>query len=155
MALVIRIEQKHKLILEKSLVCLAVSQYDADTVEFAQDEGPVDGWHICQILFAVKWCLAALALVTLYLDEMVEFFFLEIQCKFNVFVNSTSAISNVQKSRDLIPKRCLPTMLTFYPLWQRLIQWLSVSLLSIWRVTKMTQQKSPNFSSLLSSMLLR
>jgi hypothetical protein len=43
MALVIRIEQKHKLILEKSLVCLAVSQYDADTVEFAQDEGPVDG----------------------------------------------------------------------------------------------------------------
>jgi hypothetical protein len=34
MALVIRIEQNYKLISEKSLVSLAVSQYDTDTVGF-------------------------------------------------------------------------------------------------------------------------
>ncbi len=36
MALVIRIEQNYKLISEKSLVSLAVSRYDADTVGFVQ-----------------------------------------------------------------------------------------------------------------------
>ena len=36
MALVIRIEQNYKLISEKSLVSLAVSQYDTDTVGFVQ-----------------------------------------------------------------------------------------------------------------------
>jgi hypothetical protein len=36
MAFVVRIKQNYKLIREKSLVGLAVSQYDADTVEFVQ-----------------------------------------------------------------------------------------------------------------------
>jgi hypothetical protein len=36
MAFAVRIRQNYKLIPEKSLVCLAVSQYDADTVEFVQ-----------------------------------------------------------------------------------------------------------------------
>ncbi len=36
MAFAVRIKQNYKLIPEKSLVGLAVSQYDADTVEFVQ-----------------------------------------------------------------------------------------------------------------------
>jgi hypothetical protein len=35
--MMVRIKQNYKLIPEKSLVGLAVSQYDADTVEFVQE----------------------------------------------------------------------------------------------------------------------
>ena len=36
LGMMVRIKQNYKLIPEKSLVGLAVSQYDADTVEFVQ-----------------------------------------------------------------------------------------------------------------------
>ena len=49
--------------------------------------------------------MAASASVTLYLDELAEFHSLDIQCRFLLFVDSTSAISNIQQLKDLIPKR--------------------------------------------------
>jgi hypothetical protein len=65
--------------------------------------GPVDGWHKCQN--SLRSEVAALASVTLYLDELVEFYSVDIKCRFLLFVDSTSAISNVQKLKDLIPQR--------------------------------------------------
>ena len=65
--------------------------------------GPVDGWHKCQTSLRSK--AAALASVTLYLDELAEFFGLQLHCIFVLFVDSNSAITNVQKLCDLIPKR--------------------------------------------------
>ena len=54
---------------------------------------------ICQCMYQLQ------ASVTLYLDELAEFYSLDIQCRFLLYVDSTSAISNVQQLRDLIPKR--------------------------------------------------
>jgi hypothetical protein len=86
--------------------------------------GPVDGWHKCQN--SLRSEVAALASVTLYLDELVAFYSVEIKCKFLLFVDSTSAISNVQKLKDLIPKRrfadnadILSTMKAAHPVIER------------------------------------
>ena len=65
--------------------------------------GPVDGWHKCQN--SLRSEVAALASVTLYLDELSAFHSLDIQCRILLYVDSTSAISNVQKLQALIPKR--------------------------------------------------
>ena len=65
--------------------------------------GPVDGWHKCQT--SLRSEAAALASVTLYLDELTAFFGLRLHCRFVLYVDSNSAITNVQNLRDLIPKR--------------------------------------------------
>ena len=67
------------------------------------NSGPVDGWHRCQT--SLRSEAAALASVTLYLDELSAFFDLRIHCSFQLYVDSNSAITNVQNLRDLIPKR--------------------------------------------------
>jgi hypothetical protein len=71
--------------------------------QLIMNAGPVDGWHKCQT--SLRSEDAALAFVTLYLDELAEFFGLQLHCSFVIFVDSNSAITNVQKLRDLIPKR--------------------------------------------------
>jgi hypothetical protein len=58
------------------------------------NSGPVDGWHRCQS--SLRSEAAALASVTLYLDELSAFLDLRIHCKFILYVDSTSAITNVQ-----------------------------------------------------------
>jgi hypothetical protein len=58
------------------------------------NSGPVDGWHRCQS--SLRREAAALASVTLYLDELSAFLDLRIHCKFILYVDSTSAITNVQ-----------------------------------------------------------
>ncbi len=65
--------------------------------------GPVDGWHRCQT--SLRSEAAALASVTLYLDEFAAFYEIHLACKFLLFVDSNSAITNVESLRDLIPKR--------------------------------------------------
>ena len=65
--------------------------------------GPVDGWFKCQS--SLRSEAAALAAVTLYLDELANWATFTIECKFKLFVDSTSAISNVTLLREQIPKR--------------------------------------------------
>jgi hypothetical protein len=65
--------------------------------------GPVDGWYKCQN--SLRSEVAALASVTLYLDKLSAFYSLDIQCRFLLYVDSMSAISNVQQLQALIPKR--------------------------------------------------
>ena len=66
--------------------------------------GPVDGWFKCQSPLRSE--AAALAAVTLYLDELANWATFTIECKFKLFlVDSTSAISNVTLLREQIPKR--------------------------------------------------
>jgi hypothetical protein len=65
--------------------------------------GPVNGWHRCQT--SLRSEAAALASVTLYRDELSAFLDLRIHCTFQLYVDSNSAIANVQNLRDLIPKR--------------------------------------------------
>ena len=67
------------------------------------NSGPVDGWHKCQS--SLRSEATALASVTFYLEEVAVFFDLTIQCQFRLYVDSSSAISNVNQLRDLIPKR--------------------------------------------------
>jgi hypothetical protein len=71
--------------------------------KLVMNAGPVDGWHKCQN--SLRSEAAALTSVTLYLDELATFFSLDIQCQFQLFVDSNSAISNVSQLRDLIPRR--------------------------------------------------
>ena len=65
--------------------------------------GPVDGWFKCQN--SLRSEAAALAAVTLYLDELAEWAEFTIKSTFKIFVDSTSAISNVTLLKDQIPKR--------------------------------------------------
>ena len=68
--------------------------------------GPVDGWHKCQS--SLRSEEAAIASLTLYLDELVTYHQVDVCCKFRLYVDSTGAISNVQLLRDLVPKRRFP-----------------------------------------------
>jgi hypothetical protein len=68
--------------------------------------GPVDGWHRCQS--SLRSEAAAIASLTLYVDELATYHQVDIRCKFCLYVDSTSAISTVQTLRDLIPKRRFP-----------------------------------------------
>ena len=74
--------------------------------KLVMNTGPVDGWHKCQN--SLRSEAAALASVTLYLDEMADYYAIDVQCTFHLFVDSTSAITNVEQLRDLIPKRRFP-----------------------------------------------
>ena len=78
--------------------------YSPGEEQLILNAGPVDGWHKCQNSHRSE--ATALTSVTLYrLDELATFFSLDIQCQFKLFVDSTSAISNVSQLRDLIPRR--------------------------------------------------
>ncbi len=55
--------------------------------------GPVDGWHKCQN--SLRSEVAALASVTLYLDELVEFYSVNIKCRFLLFVERAKQIKQV------------------------------------------------------------
>ena len=68
--------------------------------------GPVDGWHRFQS--SLRSEAAAIASLTLYVDELATFHQVEICCTFRLYVDSTSAISNVKTLRDRIPKRRFP-----------------------------------------------
>jgi hypothetical protein len=68
--------------------------------------GPVDGWHRCQS--SLRSEAAAIASLTLYVDELATYHQINICCTFRLYVDSTSAISNVTTLRDLIPKRRFP-----------------------------------------------
>ena len=70
------------------------------------NEGPVDGWHRCQS--SLRSEAAAIASLAIYLDELACFHEIEICCTFQLYVDSTSAISNVTLIRDRIPKRRYP-----------------------------------------------
>lgn len=70
------------------------------------NSGPVDGWHRC--LSSLRSEAAAIASLILYLDELAMFHHIDICCKFRLYVDSTSAISNVKRLRDLIPSRRFP-----------------------------------------------
>ena len=66
--------------------------------------GPVDGWFKCQN--SLRSDAAALVSATLYLDELATWAAsIDIQCRFKIFVDSTSAISNVNVLKEHIPKR--------------------------------------------------
>ena len=57
MAFAVRIKQNYKLIPEKSLVGLAVSQYDTDTVEFVQaDQKLIAAWFSYVSIRALRSC---------------------------------------------------------------------------------------------------
>ena len=64
---------------------------------------PVDRWFKCQN--SLRSEAVALAAVTLYLDELATWATLIIKCRLTIFVDSTSAISNVNVLREQIPKR--------------------------------------------------
>ncbi|KAI2490389.1 hypothetical protein MHU86_24173 [Fragilaria crotonensis] len=68
--------------------------------------GPVDGWHRCQS--SLRSEAAADTSLILYVDELATYHQVEISCTFQLYVDSTSAISNVKMLRDLIPKRRFP-----------------------------------------------
>ena len=68
--------------------------------------GPVDGWSRCQS--SLRSEAAAIASLTLYVDELATYHNVDISCSFQLHVDSTSAISNVKLLRDLIPKRRFP-----------------------------------------------
>ena len=70
------------------------------------NEGPVDGWHRCQS--SLRSEAAAIASLAIYLDELACFYEIDICCTFQLYVDSTSAISNVKLIRDRIPKRRYP-----------------------------------------------
>jgi hypothetical protein len=77
--------------------------YSLGEEQLILNSGPVDGWYKCQNYL---WSEAtALTSVTLYLDELSSFFDLDIQCYFQLFVDITSAITNVSQLRDLMPWR--------------------------------------------------
>ena len=65
--------------------------------------GPVDGWFKCQS--SLRSEAAALASATLYLNELATWAAIDIKCRFKIFVDSTSAISNVNILKEHIPKR--------------------------------------------------
>lgn len=67
---------------------------------------PVDGWHKCQS--SLRSEEAAIASLTLYLDELVTYHQVDVCCEFRLYVDSTSAISNVKLLRDLIPTQRYP-----------------------------------------------
>ena len=77
-----------------------------DQEQLVLNAGPVDGWHRCQS--SLRSEAAAIASLTLYVDELATYHQLDIRCKFRLYVDSTSAISNVKTLRDLIPKRRFP-----------------------------------------------
>ena len=62
------------------------------------NSGPVNGWDKGQS--SLRSEAAALASVTLYLDELATYLSLDIKCKFQLYVDSTSAISNVVLIRE-------------------------------------------------------
>ena len=67
----------------------------------------MDGWHRCQSSLGSE--AAAIASLTLYVDELATYHQVDIRYKFRLYVDSTSAISNVTTTlRDLIPKRRFP-----------------------------------------------
>ncbi|KAI2502774.1 hypothetical protein MHU86_11678 [Fragilaria crotonensis] len=70
------------------------------------NSGPVDGWHRCQS--SLRSEAAAIASLTLYVNEFATYHQVDIQCNFRLYVDSTSAISNVKLLRDLIPIRRFP-----------------------------------------------
>ncbi len=70
------------------------------------NSGPVDGWHHCQS--SLRSEAAAVASVTLYLNELAAFYSINIQSHIRFFVDSMGAISNVQAIRDQIPRRRFP-----------------------------------------------
>ena len=70
------------------------------------NSGPVDGWHRCHS--SLRSEAAAIASMTLYVDELATYHQIDIACSFHLYVDSTSAITNVKTLRDLIPKRRFP-----------------------------------------------
>ena len=84
------------------------------------NKGPVDGWYKCQS--SLRSEAAAIASLALYLDELATFHGIEVCCLFQLYVDSTSAISNVKLIRDQIPKRRFPTMRICCPLFARPIE---------------------------------
>ena len=81
--------------------------YSPGQEQLVLNSGPVDGWYRCQS--SLRSEAAAISSVTLYLDEMASFYCLDrIHCRFQFYVDSSSAISNVEQLRDLIPKRKYP-----------------------------------------------
>ena len=77
--------------------------YSPGEEQLILNSGPVDGWYKCQS--SLRSEATALTSVTLYLDELSSFFDLEIQCQFQLFVDSTSAITNVSQLREMMPRR--------------------------------------------------
>ena len=66
--------------------------------------GPVDGWHKCQS--SLRSEATSRTSVTLYLDKLTLFHFVDLKGSFVLFVDSTSAIStNMSQLCDPIPKR--------------------------------------------------
>jgi hypothetical protein len=65
--------------------------------------GPVDGWLRCQN--SLRSEAAALAAVTLYLDELATWAEFDLQCNFRIYADSTSAISNANLLNEQVPKR--------------------------------------------------
>jgi hypothetical protein len=61
--------------------------------------GLVHGWHRCQSSLCGE--AVALASITLFLDELQTFTKVELKCTFVLFVDITSAISNVNLIRDI------------------------------------------------------
>ena len=70
------------------------------------NSGPADGWHRCHS--SLRSEAAAIASLTLYVDELAAYHEIVVCCKFRLYVDSTAAISNVTTLRDLIPKRRFP-----------------------------------------------
>ncbi len=64
--------------------------------------GP-DGWYWCQTSLQSE--AAALASVTLYLDKLAVFSEIQLHCKFLMYVDSSSAITNVECLNDLKQNR--------------------------------------------------
>jgi hypothetical protein len=77
-----------------------------DREKLVCNAGPVDGWHKCQSSYRSE--LMALSSALLYLDEYSAFLNIPVQCTLHLFVDSTSAISVIDKIRDRIPTRSYP-----------------------------------------------
>ena len=77
-----------------------------DRTKLVCNSGPVDGWAKCQSSYRSE--LTALSSAMLFLDELTTFFEIEVQCNFQLLVDSTGAISALEHIRDQIPTRHYP-----------------------------------------------
>ena len=77
-----------------------------DRKKLVCNSGPVDGWYKCQSSYRSE--LTALSSAMLFLDEYANFQELDVQCNFQLLVDSTGAISALEHIRDRIPTRHYP-----------------------------------------------
>ena len=77
-----------------------------DRTKLVCNSGPVDGWAKCQSSYRSE--LTALSSAMLFLDELTTFFEIDVQCDFQLLVDSTGAISALEHIRDQIPTRHYP-----------------------------------------------